>query len=428
MNTNALILTIIVGLYQTLNPADFPQTNTPHDPSLELYKVSFSDRNTHVYKAGSPDPSVIDEDTAKTQAVAFSPCGNYLVTGTDRSIERGSTRLYRLMPDSSLVFIESVDSDNGLFGTTSVAFSACGTYVATGISRGLSTGTSRLYTFNKDPLPGQQLLSLVAYADGDEMEPDIPQPITIATTSMAFSPCGHYLVTGIRKASGSAGYSTKLYAINLTDPDPGRRLTLLALVDHDSIFTRIVAFSPCGNYLATGVSRLRDVHDATTRLYWFNKRATKRSDLLVRIADLDGDSEERGTHTLAFSSDGASLATGVDTREKEHTIGSTRVYFVRPDWLASSKAPYLIAHTNQHTYDTTAVIFNHRGRTLITSRSSKDGVSTVFYAFNAAEADWQQRLTEKIKLASQRKTTVCLALTPNDAHLAAARTHIDCSD
>ncbi len=405
-------LIITLSLCFTLHPL-IGQPSEKQPSSTNIYRLTFSNRGTHMHKVGSPDVNKVDADVQGTHAIAFSPCGTYLVTGTTRTPGRGSTRLYRVQPDSSLLLCAEADQDSGLLGTRSVAFSPCGNYIATGISCGPHPGTTRLYRVTRDPHPGQRMLSLVAFADGNETDPSTGQPLTWQTSSVAFSPCGNYLATGIVKSfNAPEGYSTKLYSIDLAHQHPDQRLVLLAFINQDAIATNTVAFSPCGIYLATGISRVRDVHGTTTRLYMLTKTPT----LLVHVASFDHDSERQGTQTLAFSPNGDFLATGIDGRRLLHEIGTTRIYFVRPSWLAEGQRPHLVAHTDRDAQQTYVVVFNQKGNSIITGiTDQRVQHKTTFYGFDPEEPDGPDRLSVRGKIEHQEKPTVTLSLADHDA-------------
>lgn len=385
--------------------------------TTQLYKLTFSKRATHMHQVGSSDVRVVDRDALGTQSVTFSPCGNYLVTGVHSTPGYGSTRLYLITPETQLIPCVETDYDSGTHGTLCTAFSPCGHYLAVGLSRGSKVGSTRIYQVSKSDRHDSVMLSLVAFADGDELDATLGQPTTWCTSSLAFSPCGRYLITGINKThtpSSSRG-STKLYMLDFSQPTPERRLRLLCVTDQDALSTNVIAISPCGNYVATGIARDRGTSGATTRLYRLNR--TDGATPLTLVASFDADSARQGTQTLAFSPNGDFLATGIDARSTSNpgNTRTTRIYFVRPAWLASRHAPHLVACTEESIRQVHVLTFNQEGNSLIAGITDAEGQhQTLFYAFDPSIIDGPQRLTIKGRTENQRWPTVALALTRKD--------------
>ncbi len=291
-------------------------------------------------------PEQIGHD-GPVSAVAFSPDGSVLATGSD-----DWTVLLWSVDDPGAAPAALVGHESGV---TALAFSSDGSRLATGSF----DGTARLW--DPSTLDGEELVG----HDG-------------AVTAVAFSPDGRWLAT--------AGVDTTARLWDLADP----ALASTSLEGHDG-FVLALAFDPDGTRLVTGsgdetaqVWSLDDVDAGPLTLRGHDDdvvavavspdgrfAATASDDGTAKVWDLDDPSaptatlDHRGAVVaVAFSPDGRRLATGSRDR-------SARLWDLQdPEGPAAN--PLLLRHLDV----VTAVAFDESGDRLATA--SLDNTARLF--------------------------------------------------
>ncbi len=202
------------------------------------------------------------------------------------------------------------DSSDNLSSVRSVNFSPCGRYLAVGASSGFDTDRSlELYAFN--PAGSEILTRIASINPGDG---NSPSDNLSRVWSVNFSPCGRYLAVGVTSGDPT-GRSLELYAFN---PAGYEVLTRIASINpgygnspSDNLFSvQSVNFSPCGRYLAVGA--VSGNTGRSLELYAFNPAG---DEILTRIASINpgyGDSSDNLSSVVSvnFSPCGRYLAVG----------------------------------------------------------------------------------------------------------------------
>jgi hypothetical protein len=250
------------------------------------------------------DAVALLEDPKPVVAVAFSPDGNMLATGSsDRMGWTGHVRLWSVTSGRELRRL----SPGWTSGVSGLAFSSNGAQLAAGGTDGV-VHVWHIRTGNKLTRLGRR--SWVNNTD-----------------AIAFSPDGNRLATGGNDK-----------AVRVWDTASGQQL--LKIPHNTNVHA--IAFSPDGSWLVTagndkaarvwdvgrGQQLLKIAHDATVQAIAFspegNRLATAGNDKAVRVWDTASGQQllkiphDSLVHALAFSPDGNRLATG--SRDKRARI------------------------------------------------------------------------------------------------------------
>ena len=258
----------------------------------------------------SAEPIRLNRQEGIINALAFSPDGNWLATGSDDN----AARLWDVRDPTNAAIIEPIVLRGHQDAITTLAFSPDGNWLATGSDDNTVRlwDMSDIYTDDTQPLVlkgHENYISTLAFSpDGKWLATgswdytarlwNIPNPSAEPMilrgheddiNTLAFSPDGNWLATG----------SDNTHLWDMRDPS-AEPIVLNGHAD-------TLAFSPDGNWLATGSGTFTDTG---TRLKIGIARLWDMRNLSAEPIVLKG--HEDFIDTLAFSPDGNWLATGSD--------------------------------------------------------------------------------------------------------------------
>lgn len=381
--------------------------------STKIYLNPFSHRIAHIqgHTGTTPLSADVDHDVFTTNAVAISPDNKLLATGVRRPSSAGTLHLYTLddesTPSNLQYPIATADSGSGMEGTLSVSFSLQGDLIATGAGKSDDTNqTIRLYKINRDE---------------SGLNPDRPLQAVgrvgyddiYEASSVAISPCGQFLAAGVSRQAGSHRGSTLIFQICREAPIE-HVLRLVTECNTDFEQTSSVAFCLHKDhlYLATGSTSHVQSPNATTRIFWINHRLQPGDTFeperdMSFIGAVDPDSGQRGTMAVAFCQCGTYMATGVD--HGITTMGTTRVYQFNP----SAQQFNLLAITDSDSDGTCALGFSGCGRFLVSGINAPRGVAhTRLHRFRVGPTTPERTLhcIDQADVHAKRTTSVAISL------------------
>ena len=306
-------------------------------PDGKWLATGSDDKNARLWDVRDPtnaaiiDPIVLRGHQDIITTLAFSPDGKWLATGSDDGTARlwGVPDIYSNNPANPP---ESIVLKGG--GGTTLAFSLDGKWLTTGYRLwnipNPSTEPIVLKGDDEDATNPIDIYALAISPDGNrlatgsdvarlwDMRNPSAQPIVLKhdgfIDTLAFSPDGNWLATG----SGTFTDTDPMLTIGIARLWDMRNLSAepIVLKGHED-FIDTIAFSPDGNWLATG-------SDEDTTSYLWDMRNPSAQPIVLK-------GHEEPILTLAFSPDGNWLATGsgIYLPDSTLTIGTARLWDMR---------------------------------------------------------------------------------------------------